>query len=82
MCGQAKGQINHQWAGQLDVGSIPSLTIATETELGPGCTHDRRAGVPTGWMTALPSKEHTEEKIFRRRRQVSYYALSHLKPET
>ena len=57
MCGQAKGEMNNRWAWQLNDGSIPSATKATGTALGPGRAHDRRAGAPTGRMTALPSKK-------------------------
>ena len=41
---------------------IPSATIATGTTLGPGCAHDWRAGSPTGWMTALPSRKQGDKK--------------------
>ena len=33
------------------------------TALGPGRTHDRRAGAPTGRMTALPTKREAKKKI-------------------
>ena len=66
MCGEAKGQMNHRWAWQLNAGSILSATKAIGTALGPGRAHNRRAGVPTGRMTALPSKKQGEKKMFRR----------------
>ena len=31
--------------------------------LGPGRAHDRRAGAPTGQMTALPTKKHAKKKV-------------------
>ena len=35
---------------------------ASETALGPGRAHDRRAGAPTGRMTAHPTKKEAKEK--------------------
>ena len=60
----------------------PSATKATGTALRPGRAHDWRAGAPTGWMTALPSKKLAEKTMFLRRRQVSHCALSQIKPAT
>ena len=48
----------------MNDGSIPSFTNTTGAALGPGCAHDRRAGSPTGRMTALPSKKQAEKKHF------------------
>ena len=36
--------------------------MAPETALGPGRAHDQRAGAPTGWMTALPTKKEAKKK--------------------
>ena len=33
---------------------------ASETALGLGCTHDRRAGAQTGRMTALPTRKQAK----------------------
>ena len=35
---------------------------ASETALGPGRAHDRRAEAPTGRMTALPTKKQEKNK--------------------
>ena len=35
---------------------------AAETAIGPSRTHDRRAGAPTGRMTALPTKKEAKKK--------------------
>ena len=35
---------------------------ASVTALGPGRGHSRRAGAPTGRMTALPTKKQAEKK--------------------
>ena len=34
---------------------------ASETALGPGRAHDRRAGAPTGRVTVLPTKKHAKK---------------------
>ena len=34
---------------------------ASETAIGPGRTHDRRAGAPTGRMTAIPTKKRAKK---------------------
>ena len=39
---------------------------AAEAALGPSRAHDRRAGAPTGRMTALPTKKQAKNNIFRR----------------
>ena len=44
----------------------PTAMKASGTALGPGRAHGRRAGAPTGRMTALPTKKQAEEKFFRR----------------
>ena len=36
---------------------------ASETAIGPGRTHDRRAGDPTERMTALPTKKEAKKNI-------------------
>ena len=41
---------------------IPSAMKASGTALGPGRAHGRRAGAPTGRMTALPTKKQAEKK--------------------
>ena len=43
---------------------IPSAMKASGTALGPGRAHGRRAGAPTGRMTALPTKKQAEKKFF------------------
>ena len=48
-----------------ETGDIASTaTKASGTVLGPGCAHDRRAGAPTGWMTALPTKKQAKKNNF------------------
>ena len=41
---------------------MPSAMKAFETALGPGRAHDRRAGAPTGRMTAHPTKKEAKKK--------------------
>ena len=47
-----------------DYGSNPSAEKATGTALGPGRAHERRAGAPTGRMTAFPSKKQVGRMLF------------------
>ena len=37
---------------------------AAETAVGRGRAHDRRAGAPTGRMTAFPTKKEAKKKNF------------------
>ena len=39
---------------------------ASETALGPGLAHDRRAGAPMGRITALSTKKQAEKNNCRR----------------
>ena len=63
-CYQSKGQRNQSQTGQSDYCSTPSAIKASETALGPGRAHDRRAGAPTGRMTAHPTKKRQRKKKF------------------
>ena len=45
---------------------VDSAMKASETALGRGRAHDRRAGAPTGRMTTLPTKKEAKKKKIRR----------------
>ena len=79
-CDQSKGQWDHSQTWKTDYCSIPSAMKASETALSPGRAHDRRAGAPTGRITALQTKKQAEKKKRRRLRQVSYYSLCRQTP--